>query len=186
MKNWTSQDIERLQAKNFKEVVTGEAAAAKPCAKPSKQKAKTSQLSGAAAIEARLSAVYLVGIDPGTKTGLAVKYRGKFISIETTRIYNAIKVFQAYAKTGHTVFVRIEDARLRTYFGKTDREKLQGAGSIKRDCAIWEEVLNELQIPFEFVHPKNAKATTAEMFKKFTGWEGRTSIHAREAASLIW
>ena len=83
------------------------------------------------------------------------------------------------------ILVRFEDARLRTYFGKSDREKLQGAGSVKRDCAIWEEVLTEYNIPFQRIHPRYVKATTAEQFKTLTGWPGQTSIHAREAAWLI-
>ena len=83
------------------------------------------------------------------------------------------------------MFVRVEDARLRTWFGNTGPEKWKGAGSIGRDCAIWVEVLTELQIPFELVHPKNVKETTSAYFKKLTGWTGKTSIHAREAAWLI-
>jgi len=152
-------------------------------------KKKSAALRGVELLEARRNAAVLIGIDPGTNTGFACKELGQWHSIETLTIYNAIKRVLAADRNcimeGLSIFVRIEDARLRTFFGKTDREKLQGAGSIKRDCAIWEEVLTELQIPFEFVHPRNVKPTTAEYFKKLTGWEGRTSIHAREAAFLI-
>ena len=85
----------------------------------------------------------------------------------------------------NNTLVRIEDARQRTWFGNTGPEKWKGAGSIGRDCAIWEETLSKLKIPFELVHPKQVKATTAEQFKRLTGWTGRTSIHAREAAWLV-
>lgn len=153
------------------------------------RKKKSAALRRAEMIEDRRKADVLIGVDPGTHTGIAVKRHLKLEIIETLTIFEALNAVIAWKKTcdAHlwTMLVRIEDARLRTYFGKTDREKLQGAGSIKRDCAIWEEVLTELQIPFEFVHPRNVKATTAEYFKKLTGWEGRTSIHAREAAFLI-
>lgn len=152
-------------------------------------KKKSAALSGAELLEVRRKAAVLIGIDPGTNTGVAVKRHLKLERIETVTIFEALNDVIGWKKTcdAHvwTMLVRIEDARLRTFFGKTDREKLQGAGSIKRDCAIWEEVLTELQIPFEFVHPRNVKATTADYFKKLTGWEGRTSIHAREAAYLI-
>ena len=173
MKNtrWTSADLLNLKATQ--------------AAKPKKAKAKTAGLTGIEAIEARRKAVYLVGVDPGVNTGFAVKYKGEFSTIATFEIFDAIMTVWDFAKSGQPIFVRIEDARQRTWFGKTDRERLKGAGSVERDCKIWEEVLTELQIPFEFVHPKNVKATTAEYFEKLTGWGGRTSIHAREAAWLI-
>lgn len=132
-------------------------------------------------------ATLLIGIDPGTHTGLAIKEHGKFCSIETTQIYEAIRKVLIFCEEedSRDILVRFEDARLRTFFGKSDREKLQGAGSVKRDCAIWEEVLTMYSIPFQRIHPKYVKATTAEQFKTLTGWPGQTSIHAREAAWLI-
>lgn len=134
----------------------------------------------------RYPAKVSIGIDPGTNTGLAVKYDGVFAQIRTVTICEAIEeVRRIHAEFGDRLILRIEDARLRTYFGKAGREKLMGAGSIKRDCTIWEEEMNRLAIPFQMVHPKDVKATTSDYFKKITGWSGRTSIHAREAAWLI-
>ena len=129
------------------------------------------------------TATVLIGIDPGTHTGIAIKTEGKWHRIETMSIFTALKLVSVFRYDN--VLVRFEDARLRTYFGKSDREKLQGAGSVKRDCAIWEEVLTEYNIPFQRIHPRYVKATTAEQFKTLTGWHGQTSIHAREAAWLI-
>lgn len=129
------------------------------------------------------TATVLIGIDPGTHTGIAIKTEGKWHRIETMSIFTALKLVSVFRYDN--VLVRFEDARLRTYFGKSDREKLQGAGSVKRDCAIWEEVLTEYKIPFQRIHPRYVKATTAEQFKALTGWHGQTSIHAREAAWLI-
>lgn len=129
------------------------------------------------------TAKVLIGVDPGTHTGIAIKEHGKFYTIETMTIYEALQRVVNYRYDD--VLVRFEDARLRTYFGKSEREKLQGAGSVKRDCSIWEEVLTEYAIPFQRIHPRYVKATTAEQFKTLTGWHGQTSIHAREAAWLI-
>lgn len=134
----------------------------------------------------RYPAKVSIGIDPGTNTGFAVKYDGVFAQIRTVTICEAIEeVRRIHAEFGERLTLRIEDARLRTYFGKAGREKLMGAGSIKRDCTIWEEEMSRLAIPFQMVHPKDVKATTSDFFKKITGWVGRTSIHAREAAWLI-
>jgi hypothetical protein len=129
------------------------------------------------------NAKILIGIDPGTHTGIAIKEQGKWYRIETMNIFAALQAVINYRYDD--VLVRFEDARLRTYFGKSEREKLQGAGSVKRDCSIWEEVLQEYKISFQCVHPRYVKATTAEQFRMMTGWTAQTSIHAREAAWLI-
>lgn len=136
---------------------------------------------------ARLQASVIIGVDPGTNTGIAMKMHGDFKLIETVTIWNAMNLVKDWAeyKGKQNTFVRVEDARLRTWFGNTGPEVWKGAGSINRDCAIWEEFLTELQIPFEMVHPKFVKETTADYFKRLTKWNGRTSKHAREAAWLI-
>ena len=131
----------------------------------------------------------LIGIDPGTKTGFAVKHCGTFTNVETKTIVEAIFALHAIAseckRAGRSILVRIEDARKRTFFGESGPERWKGAGSIMRDCSIWEAELDRIGVPFELVHPKNVKATTAEQFKQLCGWDKRTSIHAREAAWLI-
>lgn len=136
---------------------------------------------------ARLSASVLIGIDPGTHTGIAIKMHGDLKLIETVTIWKALNLVKEWAEYEgrQNAFVRVEDARLRTWFGNTGPEKWKGAGSIGRDCAIWEGFLTDLKIPFEMVHPKNVKETTADYFKNLTGWNFRTSKHAREAAWMI-
>jgi len=157
--------------------------------KQSKAKAqKLKQPPAAEPLRAKKANV-LIGIDPGTNTGCAVKEGHKWQSVETLTIFEAINRVIEWKKScdAHlwTMIVRIEDARKRTWFGKSGAERWKGAGSIGRDCAIWEETLTALGIPFEMVHPKNVKSTTSDGFKKITGWQGRTSIHAREAAWLL-
>lgn len=129
----------------------------------------------------------VIGIDTGTHTGVAIKAHGDMKLIETLTIWRALNLVKEWAEYHgkQNTFVRVEDARKRTWFGATGKERLKGAGSVERDCAIWKEVLTELQIPFEMVHPKEVKETTAEYFKKISGWQERTSKHSREAAWLI-
>lgn len=128
----------------------------------------------------------LIGVDPGTHTGVAIKVNGEFVGIETMTIIEAINCVTGWAENQKDdVLVRIEDARMRTYFGKSGSEKWKGAGSIMRDCKIWEDEMKRQGIVFQFVHPKHVKATTSDVFKKMTGWKYRTSIHAREAAWMI-
>lgn len=135
----------------------------------------------------KVSSVYcMVGIDPGTNTGLAIREGSEWKSIQTLSIIEAIEiVVRLHIAHAGNVLVKIEDARMRTYFGKTGDEKWKGAGSIIRDCRIWEAEMERQGVRVEWVHPKNVKATTDAQFKSLTGWKGRTSIHAREAAWLI-
>ena len=133
------------------------------------------------------SPIVVIGIDPGTNTGFSVVLRGELDNVETTTIFMALTAVSGLRQKYplNSILVRFEDARLRKWFGKSGPEKWKGAGSIMRDCAIWEETLTSLGIPFEKVAPRDVKATTAEQFEKITGWKSRTSIHAREAAWLI-
>ena len=131
-----------------------------------------------------------IGIDPGTHTGMAIwdSWEGKFLSLETLPIHQAlVKVMLWKDKVGHDLQVVFEDARQRTWFGKGDvSAKLQGAGSVKRDCSIWEDFCTDYGIPFRAVPPvKGATKVTPTYFKMISGWTDRTSEHSRDAAMLV-
>jgi len=128
----------------------------------------------------------LIGVDPGVKTGFAV-WDGKKIT-ET----NTISITQAMRRileldNNYNITLIIEDARLRKWFGNNAKAKQQGAGSIKRDCKIWEDFCNENKIKHELIHPiKGSTKINAETFKRITKFEGRTSEHSRDAALLVF
>ena len=134
-----------------------------------------------------------IGIDPGTHTGIAFwdSTKREFIELSTIPIHQALlKVKKFYNDNkGHCdICVIFEDARQRTWFGrdKNTNAKLQGAGSIKRDCSIWEDFCKDYQIPYRAVPPqKGGTKWTAEYFNYVTGWQGKTSNHARDAALLV-
>lgn len=131
----------------------------------------------------------LIGIDTGTHTGVAIWDKpNKQLSLYTLPIHKAmILVRDMYNEHGTGLFVRFEDARLRTWFGNAGREQLQGAGSIKRDCTIWEDYLKDLGVRNEAVPPKkNCTKLSADQFKKITGYTNRTSEHSRDAAMLVY
>lgn len=137
-----------------------------------------------------MSASLVIGVDPGVRTGLATWSRDqrKLLAVETLGITQAMDIIRATRDSGALHSVRFEDARLRKWFGSSGREQLQGAGSIKRDCAIWEEFLRGLVgVPFLPVSPKAKGAKLdAAAFARLTGWTGRTSEHGRDAAALVW
>ncbi len=129
-----------------------------------------------------------IGIDPGTHTGVAVwdTREGKFLSLETLPIHKAL-LRVLVLTSDQVVEVVFEDARQRTWFGKGDTNaKAQGAGSVKRDCSIWEDFCRDYGIPFQAKPPvKGATKVSAGYFKMVSGWTGRTSEHARDAAMLV-
>lgn len=130
---------------------------------------------------------YIIGIDPGVETGIAVKdlESGKLISVSSMKIHEAMNL--PHGKC----FVVVEDARKWNGYTKGNfkqmRAKAQGAGSVKRDCKIWEDFLSDTNIPFLMVAPsqKGAKLD-AKTFNKYTGWTERTNQHGRDAAMLIF
>lgn len=138
--------------------------------------------------------LFYIGIDCGVNTGVCVwdgKTR-KMIHLSTTTILNAINFVSCFCENnGDTVFVRVEDARLRKWIPRqknesAERGRREGAGSVKRDAQIWEEFLTSKGIPHEFVAPKyNRTKMDAEYFRKITGWAGKTNSHSRDAAALV-
>jgi hypothetical protein len=141
---------------------------------------------------------YYIGIDTGTNTGFAVwnKADRKFVEICTVAIHEAFeKVLSYHHLYGDDLFVRFEDARLRTWFGRKVNGKwvegsvaqLQGAGSIKRDCNIWDDFLKDKKIHYASTAPKlGLTKMDPDRFKLFTGWKEKTSDHARDAAMLVF
>lgn len=73
-----------------------------------------------------------IGIDPGVQTGIGIWDKpNKFLMFsKTTNIIKAMGYVMIHRE--FIQMVRIEDARLRKWFGNSGREKLQGVGSIKR------------------------------------------------------
>ena len=135
----------------------------------------------------------IVGIDTGVVTGLAVwdTEKQKLIRLESVPIHKALYSINWITTTGITLgwgpvaLVRVEDARLRKWV-TGGRERLQGAGSVKRDAKIWEDFLTDCEIPFEMVAPRhNVTKMDSKTFAKQTGWTKSTNQHERDAAGLV-
>lgn len=134
------------------------------------------------------------GIDTGVNTGLAEwDSRGKrFRRIITTGIVGAMDIVARTKADGEDVTVVIEDARLRTWIPREKsvsqfKGRAMGAGSVKRDCAVWAEFCAFAGLPLCQVAPKyNNTKLDAETFARITGWTARTSEHARDAAMLVF
>lgn len=135
----------------------------------------------------------LIGIDTGTHTGVAVwdSRARKFLKLLTVPIHKAWAfVIDQHARYGDRLFVIFEDARQRSWYGSDSGRvaaKLQGAGSVKRDAAIWEDFLTDYGIAFRAVPPvRGATKLDGDYFARLTGWTEKTSNHARDAAMLVF
>ena len=129
-----------------------------------------------------------VGIDPGVNTGFAVwdKQDGRLLEVTSLSIIEAFDRLDEMKKGGAQMEVRFEDARMRKWFGKKGKEALQGAGSIKRDCSVWESFLQSRGIEYKPVKPAaGATKWDAAKFARLTGWTKRTNEHGRDAAGLV-
>ena len=130
-----------------------------------------------------------VGIDAGTHTGIAVwEKTSRRLSLQTLPIHKAMELIKhLHEEAGDHLFVRFEDARLRQWFGKAGRDQLQGAGSIKRDSAIWDDYLKDLGVAYQAVAPKqNRTKLSATQFKAITKYTQKTNEHSRDAAMLVF
>jgi hypothetical protein len=132
---------------------------------------------------------HYIGIDAGRNTGFAVYSMASkaFSRVSTLKIHRAMEEILQLHSQGNVLLVRVEDARKRKFFGHTGREMLQGAGSVKRDCSIWEDFLEDHKIPYELVPPKNNQTKMdADTFVKMTRYSGKTNVHGRDAAMLVY
>lgn len=133
---------------------------------------------------------FYIGIDCGVDTGFAVwkMETRRLIVVSTLMIHQGLDETRLWRESADgNIFVRVEDARKRTWFGISGPERWKGAGSICRDSKIWEEFLKDENIPHEMVAPKNNRTKLkSEQFLVFTGWKDRTSEHSRDAAMLVY
>jgi hypothetical protein len=130
---------------------------------------------------------YVIGIDTGVKTGLAIYSRveKRLIRVDTVLIHHEMECVRGYQCSD--LLVRVEDARQATYKRQDDAHKLKGAGSVMRDAKIWEDFLTDLKIPFEMVRPrKKFTKLTVDVFQRMTGYMETTSSHGRDAAMLVY
>lgn len=141
---------------------------------------------------------YLIGIDVGTNTGVAIWDRAekKFLFVKTLTLHLAfdkIKEFSLQYKGQVTVFVENPNTFIpfkqngsKENIAKINAKK-QGAGSVKRDFSAWVELLEYYKIPYIPTKVQGSiKKMTAIDFKNMTKFSEQTSEHARDAAMIIF
>lgn len=132
-----------------------------------------------------------IGIDPGKNTGFAVfcHTEKRLIECRTLLIHEALEIVRHIAEYDEHTEVVIEDPFTWVPFRrqKADNSRLQGAGSVKRDFTIWKDFCESNKIQYRTVKLQSAKKKLpAKQFFQLTGWSEKSSVHARDAAMLVF
>ncbi len=144
----------------------------------------------------------VIGIDTGVNTGVSIwcQEKREITFFEAMPIHRALAIVQL--RSEEIALVRVEDARKSfknpKYITKKDKAKLKGVGSVMRDAKIWEDMLKDLDIPYQMIAPTFAstyKATRADpkrmnvFHKQFPKIPRLTKIgedHIRDATHLCY
>ncbi len=144
---------------------------------------------------------YYIGIDGGVNTGFAVwnSTTKRFRELDTYSFWEAIDRIDHYINELRDnkilLEVVIEDvtqnkptfnrgAHNQSVYNKMS----QNVGANKRDCTLISEYCELNEVPIHKIRPTKASLTKldSETFKKITGYEGRSSSHARDAGCLVF
>lgn len=141
---------------------------------------------------------FVIGVDPGAATGVAVYNRHakkldffktmtfwKFYDyVETIRVSPAWKFYLFVIETPNSkrpVYARRDDVE-----GANRREKVAAnIGSNRREAELLADGIERLGFAVRRVTPTHRKWSAVEL-KKYTGIDGRTSQHVRDAIALCW
>lgn len=136
----------------------------------------------------------VVGIDPGVNTGVAVWDTSSrtLVDVRCFGIVEAMRYLQDLQRDRQIGLVVFEDARQRKWIPRERdlrefKGRAMGAGSVKRDCSIWEEWCQTYAIDFVATPPRQGMTKlTDEYFRGLTGYDRRTNNHGRDAAMLVF
>ena len=136
----------------------------------------------------------VVGIDPGVNTGLAVwdTSARQFLDIKCFNIVGAMRYLGQLREEHNIGLIVFEDARKRKWIPREKdlgefKGRAMGAGSVKRDCAIWEEWCRAYEIDFVATPPRQGMTKWTDIaFRGVTGYDRRTNNHGRDAAMLVF
>ena len=133
----------------------------------------------------------VLGIDPGSSTGLAIFRAGKLVELRTVEPAG-IEAQIIAIKPSRVVF---EDSRLQSHTWATAKAMSRAAavkiarnvGQIDAWCSLVTAICAKYSIPAHGISPKSKGAkTTAEQFEKLTGWTMASNQHGRDAAMCAW
>lgn len=133
--------------------------------------------------------IYIIGIDPGTNTGIGVYHmqEKKLIQVGSMPELEAHDWLKTLDKD--QVLLLIENPN--TFFPGMSRAKMlqraQGAGSIKHSYSQLVKICDKFGLPYQPIRLNASwKKLKDYQFTEVTGWTGTTNEHARDAAMICW
>ena len=136
-----------------------------------------------------MSSTIIMGIDPGSHTGIAIYEGGRLAELQTVEPHQLVEVIE----TVMPIRVVFEDSRLISPTWKRDtteaaRLKIaRDVGQIDAWCRLIVATCARLGIPAHSVSPRDKGAKlNAERFQQLTGWNGSSNEHTRDAACVAW
>jgi hypothetical protein len=133
----------------------------------------------------------VLGIDPGSSTGLAIFRDGKLAELRTVEPAG-IEAQIVAIKPSRVVF---EDSRLQSHTWATAKAMSRAAavkiarnvGQIDAWCSLVTAICAKHSIPAHGISPlaKGGKLN-AEQFEKATGWTAASNQHTRDSAMTAW
>lgn len=130
---------------------------------------------------------YVIGIDPGKKTGYAVydKLDGELIILQSVDFWELI--FDVDIRFGPDVVgkVVIEKPSTKQMFHKNASPTMGvNVGMNRREAELLIEWFSRKE--YNVVVSKPLGKINKDKFKKITGWQGRTNEHTRDAGMLAY
>ena len=136
----------------------------------------------------------IAGIDPGVNTGLAIwdTSARMLLEVRCCGIVEAMAYLLDLHHERRINMIVVEDARQRRWIPRERdlrqvKGRAMGAGSVRRDCSVWEEFCKFYGIEFNPRPPRNnVTKLSALQFQSITGYDRRTNEHGRDAAMLVF
>jgi hypothetical protein len=137
----------------------------------------------------------LLGIDPGTQTGVATFIDGSLHQIQTLTHEETIRLIRFGGTcNGPITSVVFEDANLqKPVFARNGANArmilkiARNVGMVQQMCKDVQAACESVGMPFLAVSPlKKGAKLSAAAFMQHTGWQPRTSQHGRDAAMVAW
>lgn len=132
---------------------------------------------------------FLLGIDPGANTGVAIFQDGALLELRTIHPIDIASVLEEL-RPARVVF---EDSRLISHLFTTNQRSAvaksmaRKVGQVDMVCSMLVALCERMKIEAHGISPKAKGAKVeAERFAEITGWEGSSNEHTRDAAMVAW
>lgn len=131
----------------------------------------------------------ILGIDPGSKTGVAVFDDGELIELRTVTT-SGIDDLIRITMPDRVIF---EDSRLQSHVwnrgvsARAVSRIARSVGQVDAFCSAIARVCGTAGIPYHGISPRQkGRKLSANDFRSVTGWNGRSNQHERDAAMCAW